>query len=667
VASEVIKPQKPLVTRFAGSKVGQLVVANRKTRRTFGSGFIVLFLVAGTLINQGISRADSNATFIYYIDAPLVQNSYLWTKFKNSPSTHLASFDSIANGGNCSFDNFPGATFSNNAGGRCFTDNSTNWGGATTLSSNPSTGGYTNSSWDNKFMHGVIDHTGATIKFDQPQRYFGIWWSAGSYGNNLKFYSGSQLIGSTSADDVMTRLSDPNSSFTSGAGESFSRDLYYGHPASYSPIEVDDWNQISEITDISLLGSAANFSKGILDPDEPFTYIHFFTDNDTTFDRVVMSAPGNGFEFDNIVVSDETNLLSDTNLNSRLIPQGTVQTPNFSSPPLQEVIFDPNVSQGGSGHPFSQFSDSPQVLANNCDSGDCFTGPNSDYCYAIPHTICPNFIGWNTEPDGSGTQFGTYTDEVYGGQYFDQEVESATYDFASPLTLYAQWSYNFRFFVNPVNHDDYDNWPAPSETTFVNVLAGDSLILPSPAPRVGFTFSGWAIDNFDGEQGPREGDLVIVGQPGDSITPELYTQINYTYFFEIWTAGSTPTSDPSISASLDKIPVDPRLSATALPSFPVDNAVFNLCLAEVADASGSEIVPYSNLTFHFDNSSNTSWTGPINVSSELPITATRSRFVRITVSDPSLQNCNPGKSIVVELSPLQLGGGNTVTVPIGRQ
>ena len=495
-------------------------------------------------------------------------------------------------------------------------------------------------------MHGVIAGTGATINFDQPQRYFGIWWTAGSYGNQLKFYSGDQIVGSTSADEVMSRLSNSGSSFTSGGGNSFSRDLYYGHPASYSPIEIDDFSQISEISDLSILENAANFSKGPLDPNEPFTYIHFFTDNNVTFDRVVMSAPGNGFEFDNIVVSDEIDLLA--NLNSRLIEQGTVALPN-------EVRFYPNVAQGGSGQPFSQFSNSPQALSSYCNDGYCLTGPNGS----------PNFIGWNTEPDGSGTQFGTYTDELYGWQYFDQDIPSATYDFASPLTLYAQWSYNFRFFANPVNHDNWEDWPAPSETTYLNVLAGSSLILPSPAPRPGFTFSGWAIDNYAYWLGSREGDLVIVGQPGDEINPEQYTQDNYNNYFEIWTESNSPATNPAIQASSTKIPVDPRVISTTIPSLPVDTATFTLCVAEVTDASGSQTVQSSNLLF--STSQSASATGAVTVSSSTPITASGSRFIRITVADTSYSNCEIGNFLTVELSPLQLGGSNTVTVPIGRQ
>jgi hypothetical protein len=599
---------------------------------------VTILLIIGATINQGISRANSNTTFEYYIDAPLVQNSYLWTQFEGSPSTHLASFNNSPNNSNCTFDNFPGVSFSNNPGGRCFTDNSTNWGGSTTLSSNPSTGGYTNSTWDDKFMHGVISGTGATISFDEPQRYFGIWWTAGSQGNQLKFYSGDQIVGATSADDVFFRLSDPNSSFLSGGGNSFARDLYYGHPASYSPIEIDDWNQTSEITDLSLLENAANFSKGILDPNEPFTYIHFFTDNNVTFDRVVMSAPGNGFEFDNIVVSDEIDLLS--SLDSRLIQQGTVLQPI-------EVVFDSNSSQGGAGNGFSRIEGNYTRLPDACP-----LWPNN----CIYHESTAHFIGWNTEPDGSGAQYGTDQDE-YGYQYYNSELASAIYDYSDSITLYAQWSDYFSFFT------DQADWTA---NDFANVLHGQDLVLPLPTDRNGYTFTGWTVvdwENYDPVTNTYA--QTFVGMPGDHITVSQYTSNGYYYFYESWTQGNTPTTNPAVLASPSIIPVDPRVNTAAIPSLPVDTAAFSLCVAEVTDSTGSQAVQSSDLSFA--TSPNASATGVINVSAPSPITGAGSRFVRITVADTSLQNCNPGNSLILELSPLELGGGNTVTVPIGRQ
>jgi hypothetical protein len=629
---------KPFVTqrifKFAGS------TQNSPQKKRFFTAVItvIALLISGVVVNQGISRADSNTTFVYYIDAPLVQNSYLWTQFENSSSTHLASFNNISNGGSCAFDNFSGASITNNPGGSCFTDNSTNWGGSTTLSSNPSTGGYANSIWDNTFMHGVISGTGATINFDQPQRYFGIWWSAGSYGNQLKFYSGDQIVGSTSADEVMSRLSNSGSSFTSGGGNSFSRDLYYGHPASYSPVEIDDYNQISEITDLSILENAANLSKGILDPNEPFTYIHFFTDNNVTFDRVIMSAPGNGFEFDNIVVSDEINLLA--NLNSRLIEQGSVLQPS-------EVTFNANSSQGGQGNAFSRVESNYAILPSNCPSwpSDCLVNESN-----------AQFIGWNTEADGSGTQYGTDQDS-YGYQTYNPELNSAIYDYATSITLYAQWNDNFSFFT-----DQFQPYP----TSFVNVLHRQDLVLPTPAGRNGYTFTGWTVSDWDSyDPTTNTYGQTFIGMPNDHITVGQYTSIGSNYFYESWAEENTPASNPSIQASSAKIPVDPRVIVATIPSLPVDTATFNLCVVEVTDASGSQTVQSSDLSFSTSQSS--SATGTINVSSSMPITAGGSRFIRITVADTPYSNCEIGNFLTVELSPLQLGGGNTVTVPIGRQ
>jgi hypothetical protein len=615
----------PFSNPFGTKRIFKLPGSNQNSpqkKRFFTAVITVIaLLISGVVINQGISRADSNTAFVYYIDAPLVQNSYLWTQFENSPSTHIASFNNSPQNSDCSFDNFSGASITNNPGGSCFTDNSTNWGGSTTLSSNPSTGGYANSTWDNTFMHGVISGTGATINFDQPQRYFGIWWSAGSYGNQLKFYSGDQIVGSTSADEVMSRLSNSGSSFTSGGGDSFSHDLYYGHPASYSPVEIDDYNQISEITDLSILENAANFSKGILDPNEPFTYIHFFTDNNVTFDRVVMSAPGNGFEFDNIVVSSETNLLS--NLNSRLIQQGTVLLPN-------EVQFDPNAAQGGLGSMAPQFSATPTSLNWN------------EFSNPFPWLM---FNGWNTELDGSGTSY-------------DQGAE---FPFANNTTLYAQWGPNPYWYTEFRFAKDNDWQYVPSRTPSITVSANEDLILPEPEPRPGFRFVGWTYEYWDMNENVVTG---ILGAPGDHITPSMYLPIIYAYWlYETWVPDNVP--NPVIGASSSTIPVDPRITEASIPSLPVDTDSFNLCVTEVTDASGIQEVAGSDLTF--SNSTSSGATGPITISGTSPITANGSRFIRIKVADTSFRDCQYGNSITVELSQLQLGGSNTVTVPIGRQ
>jgi hypothetical protein len=153
--------------------------------------------------------------------------------------------------------------------------------------------------------------------------------------------------------------------------------------------------------------------------------------------------------------------------------------------------------------------------------------------------------------------------------------------------------------------------------------------------------------------------------PNDLITVGQYTSIGSNYFYESWTQGSTPTTNPAIQASSTKIPVDPRVISTTIPSLPVDTATFTLCVAEVTDASGSQTVQSSNLSF--STSQSASATGAVTVSSSTPIAASGSRFIRITVADTSYSNCEIGNFLTVELSPLQLGGGNTVTVPIGRQ
>jgi hypothetical protein len=42
-----------------------------------------------------------------------------------------------------------------------------------------------------------------TLTFTQPQRYFGLWWSAGDPNNVLSFYSGSKLLETFRTNDVV--------------------------------------------------------------------------------------------------------------------------------------------------------------------------------------------------------------------------------------------------------------------------------------------------------------------------------------------------------------------------------------------------------------------------------------------------------------------------------
>ena len=95
----------------------------------------------------------------------------------------------------------------------------------------------------------------STLALNHDSSYFGMWWSAGDASNTLKFYEGSQVVGT----------------FTTGSLMSLLPESYYGNPKDRS-----------------------------MDRGEPFGFINFFGDPNTKWDKVVLSNNnGSGFEADN--------------------------------------------------------------------------------------------------------------------------------------------------------------------------------------------------------------------------------------------------------------------------------------------------------------------------------------------------------------------------------
>lgn len=117
-----------------------------------------------------------------------------------------------------------------------------------------------------------------TLTLDEPQTYFGLWWSAGNGSNYLNFYSDDQLVGSFSCDTIISALN--SQTLSSGGGTQYTVQDYYGNPRD---------------------GSNAG---------EPYAYLHVFASSGKTFNKVVFS--GDGFEFDNVTVAKGKN---DTGVN----------------------------------------------------------------------------------------------------------------------------------------------------------------------------------------------------------------------------------------------------------------------------------------------------------------------------------------------------------------
>jgi hypothetical protein len=566
--------------------------------------FLILILLV-ILGNVFFYIVDANAVpanaFTVYLDTPFVQNSYVYENYSgdNPTTTHIASFDTLAILGSCEFDGDQIAVFTYLQSNGCLVSDTPSWGGATTLSSTPTIGGLGPNGEVSRY--GVVSGNGVAIDFSEPQKYFGMWWTAGSYGNQIDFYQGNVLLASTSADDVQNRLSSGSNYLESLDGQQYNRDLYYGQPATYS---VN-----GQPTDYAQLDSENSYSKGSLNPNEPFTYIHFFAEGDSYFDRIVMKAPGNGFEFDNLVVSSRTDLA--TSLNSGLVFQKTIHE-------AVEVSFDANSVYGGQGFVNPQYSSETVALQTYCPYWGqlCINNDYGGY-----------FDSWNTQPDGSGVSF----------------EEGDAYDFSEPLILYAQWIYSFNFF----NDDTYAEWVGSS------VVSGwDDLILPEPlGAEPGFEFDGWWAYNND-EFFSR------VGGANEAIPFSTYRNFGRSYsILGVWTPVNE--SAPTLTSPFS-LPVDPRTGIFSMPSMPIaaTNGV-SMCVDEVLSPIDPNPVTGSDLTFQFNASgvdvNGQLFTGDIVINSLAPITQTSGRYIRIRLAISTDTDCVNSNSYFVSLAPLKLG------------
>jgi hypothetical protein len=122
---------------------------------------------------------------------------------------------------------------------------------------------------------GVAADTSSTLKLNNPESYFGLWWSAGDPYNQLQFYTTKNgvetLVDTETTAQVVNYLKTQSGT-----------SAYYGNPNA------------------NFKGSDG---KG-LDGGEPFAYLNYFAPKGVTFDEIVFSNPGGtGFESDNWAVA----------------------------------------------------------------------------------------------------------------------------------------------------------------------------------------------------------------------------------------------------------------------------------------------------------------------------------------------------------------------------
>jgi hypothetical protein len=339
-----------------------------------GSGVVIISYVSTTALGS----ISSNEAFAVYMDAPNVQGSYVAREFPNS--TWTDTYDTITTTGDPCPSNGNVGSYSF-ASGQCkiFTSAQNSgtykFGGALTTSETATTtGSQSPSVW-------VGDSAGTTITFNRSVNYLGLWWSAGSQNNALKFYQDSALVLTLSVDDVCalvrrtsTTCSKPTdtSTLTAINGATYQKSNYFGHPK----------NQLT------------------WDENEPFTYLHVFARNRITFNKVIISMSGNGFEFDNLTIGD----LSTEDVNSRLVAVRSYGAIHY-------LTYD---TRGGQSIDSQTVVESGTVAVTN----------------TVPTRSGFTFSSWNTSANGSGTSYSA------GNTY----PSSGT--ISSSTTLFAQWTFS---------------------------------------------------------------------------------------------------------------------------------------------------------------------------------------------------------------------------------
>ncbi|MFM8927666.1 MAG: hypothetical protein ACKOFA_05640 [Rhodoluna sp.] len=231
-----------------------------------------------------------------YMSAPKVQGTPLTANFTTE------NFDGFNSGDN------PTVLSIGNVTGSMRIDNGGDYGGASSTSPDPVTGGVSS-----KYATTVDNVQTITIDLTKPAKYLGLWWSAGSPSNQVKFFSGGEEVAVMTTAGLIQKLTNATVGSLDGNNTYNSSD-YYGNPVN----------------------------KGA--GGEPFVYLNVYGMSGVSFDRIELS--GGGFEFDNITVSDleqtPANSLVDVEFIPSLIepPVDPDDEPKDTDEPLADTGYD---------------------------------------------------------------------------------------------------------------------------------------------------------------------------------------------------------------------------------------------------------------------------------------------------------------------------------------
>jgi hypothetical protein len=531
-----------------------------------------------------------------YLDQPFVQGSYVAEDYPSESS--VTTFNDQSYGNVCTFE---GAVLEPLFSGSpdCHIQTEINYGGASTTSSTSAVGQYPDPQ-----KYGQVGSGGASIVFNTPQTYFGLWWSAGSVGNEIQLLSGTNILASTSANDIASSLSS-NGSISSQAGDQYATRLYIRNPV--------DWYTVGTPSNFSDLEIDNSYQTNSTMAAEPFVYIHFIAAPGVTFDRVNLIAPGNGFEFDNFTTSSSLSVSAP----SRLVLQRQLYEPTY-------VDFDAN---GGSGALPRQYSvdSAAAYLQSGCldyeDPTRCISALNNSYS--------TQFLGWNTASDGSGDAY-----------YFENWIQ---YPFTESTTMYAQWRSTF-YFYNTTNPDanvsniwefvDYDTQSSSDVSNF------EDFTLPAPE-RPGQYLEGWYT------YAPDWNSLIRVGGPGEVVSASAYSSWDSNVFGR-WLDNPTASLDIVTPETLF---VYPFATLLELPNLPIiGDTVGSICLVE-SDSSGNEIS--SSLQFTDLGTASSGFSSSYLISSSTALVTSQSKYLRVTVASTTANNCQNGTSHTIEIRPLE--------------
>lgn len=258
------------------------MIKHASRRKLISIGVVTSFLPA-LLLNPGAATADPVFGVDYYISPPLVQGTFATTGLT------LITFNSETVNEACPSNLTPaGSSVTVTVTGICNVQAGGTYGGATSTNGTAAFGG-SRSNYANVGSGSIGAETnGATFTFSSPQAYMGIWWSAGSASNQIRFFDGEDEVLSLTTADLFAQLGaapsggvawESTGDLEAVDGSSYKKHHYFGHPYSHT----------------------ANPPASAGSPGEPFVFLHVFGNGGLVFDSVRLE--GGGFEFDNLVVS----------------------------------------------------------------------------------------------------------------------------------------------------------------------------------------------------------------------------------------------------------------------------------------------------------------------------------------------------------------------------